>query len=553
MKRKNILILLLIVIIPLLSGCVYLKERILSNEPLYGGGNIKNNANVTITKDIGLFTYKEDFTPIKSNEISSNSLLSNFDKYEFSVDQIKQQVIFDSSDKYTDLMGITAFKGNNYRNLSSYGYPPIKNKKLNLLWNFTTSNIDNFKGTGWTGQASIVHWPIETQKAMNLFHSYKNSNGTIEVIFGSLDGNIYFVDLYTGKPTRKPINLDLPIFGSVTIDPRGYPLLYVGTGFNKNGQRYEDMSFSIINLINGETIFKLVGNEADAIRTWNGFDSSPLIDKKSDTLILGGENGIIYNIKLNSNFDINNGSITIDPIVSRYFYTNPFGKNVGFESSLASFKNYIYISDNGGLLQCIDTATFKPIWIYDLKDDSDSTITIDVLDDKTAYLYTATEIVYESDESFAFIRKFNALNGELIWENKYKCYYSDEFTTGITSTPIVGMSDISNNVIYSITGLGENGLKSNLISIDKLTGNIIWKNEDLPYTISSPISLYDENGISYIINCYSDGSIELLKGTTGVLLNSIKVDGIIEGTPSIYNGMLIIGTRSGNIYNIRIN
>ena len=554
MKKKVILLLILVLIIGILSSCVYLKERILNNEPLYGGGNIKNNSNVNFVSDLGLYSYIENFNKVDDTlSIVSTSLPSSFDKFDYSIETLSQNIVFDSSDKYSLLKGITTYKGNNYRNSSSYGYPVITNKKLNLLWTFSTSNIDNFKGVGWTGQASIVHWPFDTQQVMNLYHSYKKSNGTIEVIYGSLDGHIYFIDLYTGKPTRNAINLGLPIFGSITIDPRGYPLLYVGTGFNQNGQRYEEMSFFIISLIDGEILYEITSIDDKAVRAWNAFDSAPLIDKESDTLIIGCEDGILYNIKLNSEFDIDNKSITINPNITKYYYTNPFGKTVGFESSLAAYKNYLFISDNGGLLQCIDSTNFSPVWLYDLKDDSDSTISLEVINDDTVHLYTATEVVYEKDESFSFIRKLNALTGQLIWETKYKCFYSDDFTTGITSTPIVGLSDISNIVIYSITGLGEKGINSSLLSIDKLTGDIKWQNDNSPYTISSPVAIYDENGISYIINSYSNGVIELIKGTTGVILNSIQLDGAIEGTPAIYNGMLVIGTRSGNIYNIRIN
>ncbi len=562
MKYK-ILIYLLIVIILIftLSGCTYLKERLINNEPLYGGGQIKNTEDIEIIKDIGLYSYEENFNEVTGNNISPASLPSYYDKFHFAIfdelglqyDSLNTNVFFDMGNEYSNFDGILTYLGGNYRDNASFAYPAINNQKLNLLWQFNTSNIDDFYGTGWTGQSIIVHWPLETQMNMNMYHSYKTSNGTIEVITGSLDGFIYFTDLYTGKPTREPLNIGLPIFGTISVDPRGYPLLYVGTGFNMNGQRYEDMKFSIISLIDGEILYKINGTDPHALRSWGAFDSSPLIDKNSDSLIIGSENGLLYYLSMNTLYDEKEGTISIDPDIYRYYYTNPFGRNVGFESSLAAFKNYIYITDNGGLLQCIDVSTMTPVWLYDLKDDSDSTISLDVISSNEVYLYTATEIVYEKDSSLTYIRKINALTGELIWENKFKCNYSEDYTTGVSGSPIIGFSTISNSVIYSVTGLGENGNESSLISFEKSNGDILWQTDELDYSISTPVAIYDKDGIPYIIMAYSNGKVDLINGKSGVVIYSLELDGIIESTPVIYNGLLVIGTRSGNIYCLRIN
>ncbi|MBN2852062.1 MAG: pyrrolo-quinoline quinone [Clostridia bacterium] len=561
MKKRISLLILFLTVVLILNGCTYLKDRLINGEPLYGGGQVKNNANIVVKSDIGLYPYSENFKTVSTIDIAATSLPSYYDKYNFAIfDENGQQfkkisgnTIFGSSQNYSEINGVTTFKGNNFRNSSSFGYPVIESKSLNLIWQFETSHIDEYKGIGWTGQPAIVQWPAETQNIMNMYHSYKTSSGTVEVIYGALDGNIYFVDLYTGKYTRDPISLGLPIFGSITVDPRGYPLLYVGTGFNMNGLRYEDMTFSIISLIDGSVLYQINGSDSYAIRTWGAFDSSPLIDKVNDCLFIGCENGLLYSLKLNSDFSPENKSISVAPELTRFYYVNPFGRNAGFESSLAAFKNYIYITDNGGLLQCLNAQTLEPVWIYDLKDDSDSTVSIEVVDSNTVYLYTATEVSFEKESSFSYIRKFNALTGDMIWESKFKCFYSESMTTGTTSTPVIGLSEISDSVIYSVTGLGENGAFSNLISFDKSNGNIIWKNENLPYSLSSPVELYDENGKAYIIMSYSNGLIELINGQTGVPISNITIQGSIEGSPAIYNGNMVIGTRSGNIYSIKIN
>ena len=43
------------------------------------------------------------------------------------------------TDKYTDLEGISTFRGNNFRNTASYGVAKASAKELNVKWKTTTS------------------------------------------------------------------------------------------------------------------------------------------------------------------------------------------------------------------------------------------------------------------------------------------------------------------------------------------------------------------------------------------------------------------------------
>ena len=38
------------------------------------------------------------------------------------------------------------------------------------------------------------------------------------------------------------------------------------------------------------------------------FDSSAIVNTATDSVVVGGENGLLYNIKLNTNYDKNNGN-----------------------------------------------------------------------------------------------------------------------------------------------------------------------------------------------------------------------------------------------------
>ena len=58
-------------------------------------------------------------------------------------------------------------------------------------------------GNGWTGQPLIAEWPYETRQNMTNMHDWARSQETlVEVIYPSMDGYVYFLELETGKETR---------------------------------------------------------------------------------------------------------------------------------------------------------------------------------------------------------------------------------------------------------------------------------------------------------------------------------------------------------------
>ena len=70
-------------------------------------------------------------------------------------------------------------------------------------------------------------------------------SGFTEVIQASLAGQVYFIDLKTGKASRNPISIGNPIKGSVAVHPYGVPMLYVGDGINETGK----VGFRLFSLI----------------------------------------------------------------------------------------------------------------------------------------------------------------------------------------------------------------------------------------------------------------------------------------------------------------
>ncbi|QNU67747.1 PQQ-binding-like beta-propeller repeat protein [Ruminiclostridium herbifermentans] len=465
-------------------------------------------------------------------------------------------IAFGSPEMYSELEGVTTFRGNNYRTGPAWGSTSVKEKKLEIVWTHDIGAVSGvgsyWPGAGWTGQPLIVHWSEEVRKIMNINEDLK-SKDLVEVIYPVFDGNVYFLDLETGKASRPKMNIGFSTKGTGMVDSRGYPLFYSGQGLNENNGKKGAFKYRIFDLINQKEIFSLPGNDPVAFRTWGANDSSALLNRYTDTLINCGENGLIYKVKLNTNFDKEAGTISIDPEVTKYRYKSSYSSNQGIENSPAFYRNLMYFADNGGTVQCLDINTLEPVWIYNTGDDTDSTITIEETDEGV-FLYTANEIDKRGkagSRANCNIRKLNALTGELIWQRDYSCAYQDYINGGALATPVVGKNDISDIVIFNValTGTSNDGT---LVAIDKKTGEEVWNRHLIAYSWSSPVDFISDDGKTYLILCDFLGDMHLIDPKTGEDLDKISVGGNVEASPAIYNDMAVVGTYAKKIYGVKI-
>ena len=60
------------------------------------------------------------------------------------------------------------------------------------------------------------------------------------------------------------------------------------------------------------------------------------------------------------------------------------------------------------------------------------------------------------------------------------------------------------------------------------------------------MAVYSEAGRGWIIQPSADGTLTLLDGLTGNVLNTLKLEGTIEGSPAVYGSTLVIGTTGKN-------
>ena len=484
---------------------------------------------------------------------------------------------------YGSVPGIFTFRGNNFRNCASFGYTNLYRGALTERWEFagigkkqaSTMNFD-WSGVRWTGQPLVAKWPASLRSSMNMYDSAKQQQTLVEVIVAALDGKIYFFNIQNGEQTRDPIDVGASIKGTPALDPRGYPIIYVGQTDN-NGK--DIFGMYIYSLIDGSLIYKYDGSEDGAYRSnWNAFDSSPIVNGETDTLIWPCENGIIYTFDLNTVYS--GGTVTVSPVVSgyKYIFEDNIGSHMGVESSIAVYGNYGYFVDNTMNLCCLDLNTFTMVWTKVLGDDSDITPVIDE-EDGIPYIYVGTEVDNQGGKGeycgAAYIYKVNGLTGETVWQSSEPCYTfngessdSDQ-SGGCFGNPIVGKGSISNLVIFSFSMTSALASGNKVVAYDKDLGTVVWEYNMNIYSYSSPVDFYDSDGNAYIIICDSIGQIHMISADTGIDDKQRRITYIqtkknlgqsnetssgicIEASPIVYEGMLVVGTTSGSVFGVAV-
>ncbi len=468
-----------------------------------------------------------------------------------------REITFGGETDYTDILGIPGFRGGNYRQGAAYGTVDWDGKTLKNTWSVNTGSLtapdgNAWTGSGWTGQPLIVEWDVETQRNMNLYDWAKNTPGLKEVIYACMDGYVYFIDLESGEKTRDPLNIGYTFKGTPALDPRGYPLLYLGSGYHSN--RGNSRAF-VVSLIDGEILYTYGNGDRFALRDWSMFDASPLIDAKTDTLIHPGENGVLYLIHLNSKYDPITGAVSVDPdeVVKWRYKSTRNGSQywLGMEDSPVVWNGYIIMADNGGQLMCLDLNTLELVWVQDVLDDTNCTPVLDV-ENGHPYVYISTSF-HEGWRSWTTatipVWKIDAVTGEVVWQTDYTCCTESGVSGGVQGTIAVGKSDCADRIFVPVSKT-PNVSAGVLAALDKKTGEKLWEFPTKMYSWSSPVDFYDSNGKCYVAYTTFGGYLYILDGQTGEQLASLDLGGKVEASPAVYNGHLVVGLRSCKILGI---
>ena len=314
------------------------------------------------------------------------------------------------------------------------------------------------------------------------------------------------------------------------------------------GGKPVEIGTRIFSLIDGSVLYFLNGRDKSARRGWYAFDSAPLFDAKTDTMLQLGENGIFYTLKLNTKFDPAAGTISVDPVVVKYRYSSAVTTRLGMENSVAAYNHYAFFADNSGLVQCVDVNSMTPVWARFGGDDTDSTVVLEPEEAGRVAVYTACELDMRGAGGDCYIRKIDAMTGEQLWQVDEYCKRSGDTNGGAFATPALGKKSLEKYVYFHIARTEDGGT---LLSIDKDTGEVAWRRSLKSFGWSSPVCVYADTGRGYVAVASSSGQLRLLDGLTGDLIADIDLGANVEGSPAVFGDTLVVGTRGEKILAVK--
>ena len=209
----------------------------------------------------------------------------------------------------------------------------------------------------------------------------------------------------------------------------------------------------------------------------------------------------------------------------------------------------MWFADNSGYLTCLDTTTMTPLWVRDCSDDTDASTVLEE-DGENLWLYVSSEIDKQGTHGTCYLRKLNALTGELVWEQTLTGGDSGH-EAGAYATPALGKGSLKGLIFYAIAKTDKYG-GGVLLGVDSATGDILWTVKLSRSSWSSPTCIYDENGNGWVVHADGGGVLRLVDGHTGEVLAKADLESNVEGSPAIFGDMLVVGTRGRKIFGVKI-
>lgn len=426
--------------------------------------------------------------------------------------------------------GLTTFRGNPTR--TYYGKGPVP-AAPEVAWRYPdapmctveragTDTERRWCGTGWTGQPLVWERP----------------DGVTEVVFGSYDGAVHFVDGHTGQPTRPPFRTGHMVKGTEALDPDGYPLLYTGS---------RDGRLRIVALDRDEPT-ELWALHAHPQGVWNNdWDGSPAV--VNGIMYVGGEDSWFYAVELRRAYDAA-GFVTVEPEVvfempgfTDELFARIGDRNVSIENSVALFEGRAYFANSGGRVVGLDvsevTTTGEAPVVFDfwVGDDTDATITID----GEGMLYVAVELerfLPRAREVGQFVKLDPYTDGDpLVWSVHVPPRSAND-DGGIWATPA-----LHGDVLYVPTHAGD------LLGVDAGTGEVFYR-ESIGYHEWGSPAVVDETLVVPL--CMGGGlrgyDVSDPRAPAALWTVQVPTGGCVESTPAVWDGRIYVGSRDGYFY-----
>ncbi len=384
-------------------------------------------------------------------------------------------------------------------------------------------------GTGWTGQPLV----------------WERDDGVTEVIVGAYDGAVHFVDAATGAPTRSPFWTGFMVKGTESLDPDGYPLLYVGS---------RDGYFRIVALDRDEpTELWRLGRHPQGV--WNNdWDANPSV--VDDVLHVAGEDSWYRAVRLHRTYDPD-GRVQVDPEIlvevpawNDQLLADIGDWNVSIESSPAVTDDRVYWVNSGGRVMGLDRAAVERgevdvVLDYWVGDDADASIVVD----RDGDLY----VTVEYDRKLPRAREV----GQLVKLDPGRP--DDPRVWGIDIPP---RDDIpgSDGGAWATPALYGDHLylpthPGDLLVVDRHDGEVVHRERIGYHEWSSPAVVEDDDGHPWLLVGMCDRAglrgYDLADPAAPVEAWTLPMAGCIESTPAVWRGAIYVGSRDGFLYGIR--
>lgn len=460
------------------------------------------------------------------------------------LDTITSGELGNYTDLYRTAPGVLAFRGNLYRDGDMGGKVKGRPSEIEVDWEVETaydgrqtgSSQGWGGGSGWSGQPVYIEWPDSLQKRhKDAGHLAQDFSGK-EILVGSLCSNLYFIDFETGKASRQPIYVSNPIKGSVSLDPTLNGNVYLGHGIPNE----RPFGAATVNL-DSHKMIDVFPEDRSAPRHWGAYDSSPV--RVGNFVFRPGENGTLYK------FDVTGEKPRLHSLMS---YTAG-GHGPGMEASISVYGNYGYTADNSGYIVCTNLNNMKPVWAYNIGDDTDSTPMISV-EDGIPYIYTGCEEDKTARGVVKYV-KLNGLNGQPVWEKEVPArrfnYGQKHFDGGFYASTLNGLGNSSDMVFVNCVK-NLNQQDGTFMAINKKTGETVYEIPLSHYAWSSPVGFLNENDEMYILTGDCAGTMYLIDAKKGELISKKKVGANFESSPVVAGNSAVVGSRGKKIYKVSL-
>jgi len=461
-------------------------------------------------------------------------------------------------DYYSAQGGVLTFRGGPLRQNGAYGTVQVEQEQLSVVRAIRTTSLDSkYLGFGYGSQPVIVKWYKNIREMMNINEDFRTKTAMKEVIYPSNDGRIYFIDLEDALYSRSPIEVGFPMQSAASVNPYGYPLLYVGQTVDTIAKQKGIIGLRTYNLIDQTMVGFEPGMNPGAYSEQGAVFSSPLVEASSDTLIYGTKSGMLNTLSMNTSFDLENAKISVAPQLEAYAYkTKLRNAKQGITSSVAAYGDYVFFGDEAGSIQCVDMNTMKCVWAVDMQDSVVASVALEVGEDGEVYLYAGNVVNKRAASKPVRLVKLNALTGEVIWEcqNEIKGKYASKAAkngiyAGLMASPLVGKGDIDDLVIFNVNNVVDGKSSYAVVyALDKLTGEEVWSQPLDVASVSSPIAMYEPDGRSYIVMGDDNGTLRLMDGYTGSTISTVNLGSSIQASPAAYGNRVVVGTTGGVLY-----